>query len=214
MVFDASVEFKGGSLNKHLLQRPDLTNSLTRVLCRFRKEPVAFICDIEGMFHQVNVNDEYRNLLRFQWWEEGDVEGPLVKYCMTVHLFGAVSSPGCSNFALKTTANDFEEECGNEAVEFVRHDFYVDDGLKSVSSVKEAIDLIESTKTLCMKGGFKLHKFISYRREVMEAIPVEQLAKEIKEVDMTKDLLPIERALGVQWFIESDESHFRAELKD
>ena len=214
MVFDASAEFKGGSLNKHLLQRPDLTDSLTGVLCRFRKEPVAFICDIEGMFHQVNVNDEYRNLLRFLWWEEGDVEGPLVKYRMTVHLIGAVSSPGCSNFALKTTADDFEEECGNEAAEFVRHDFYVDDGLKSVSSVKEAIDLIESTKTLCMKGGFKLHKFISYRREVMEAIPVEQLAKEIKEVDMTKDLLPIERALGVQWFIASDESHFRAELKD
>lgn len=31
---------------------------------------------------------------------------------------------------------------------------------------------------------------------------------------MTKDLLPIERALGVQWFVESDELHFRAELKD
>ena len=216
VVFDASAEFKGESLNKHLLQGPDLTNSLTGMLCRFRKEPVAFICDIEGMFHQVNVNvnDGYRNLLRFLWLEEGDVEGPLVEYRMTVHLFGAVSSPGCSNFALKTTADDYEEECGNEAAEFVRHDFYIDDGLRSVSSVKEVIDLIESTKTLCMKGGFKFHKFISNRREVMEAIPVEQLAKEIKELDMTKDLLPIEGALGVQWFVESDELHFRAEPKD
>ena len=51
---------------------------------------------------------------------------------MTVHLFGVVSSPGCSNFALKTTGDDLEEECGNEAAEFLRHDFYVDDGLKSV----------------------------------------------------------------------------------
>ena len=214
MVFDASDEFKGESLNKHLLQGPDLTNSLTGVLCRFRKETVAFICDIEGMFHQVNVNQEHRNLLRFLWWEEGDIEKPLVEYRMTVHLFGAVSSPGCSNFALKTTADDFEEECGNEAAEFVRHDFYVDDGLKSVSTVKQAVELIESTKTLCMKGGFNLHKFISNRREVIEAIPVEQRAKEIKDLDMTMDLLPIERALGVQWFVESDEFHFRAELKD
>ena len=148
VVFYESAEFKGESLNKHLLQGPDLTNSLTGVLCRFRKEPVAFICDIKGLFHQVNVNDEYRNLLRFLWWEEGDVEGPLVEYRMTVHLFGVASSPGCSNFSLKTTADDFKEQCGNEAAEFVRHDFYVDDSLKSVSSVKEAIDLIESTKTL------------------------------------------------------------------
>ena len=175
---------------------------------------MAFICDTEGMFHQVNVNYEHRNLLRFLWWEQGDVERSLVEYRMTVHLFGAVSSPGCANFALKTTADDSEEGCGNDPAEFVHHDFYVDDGLKSLPSVEQAIDLIENTKTLCKKGGFNLHKFISNRREVIEAIPVEQRTKELKELDMTKDLLPIEQALGVQWFMESDELHFRAELKD
>ena len=46
----------------------------------------------------------------------------------------------------KTTANDFEEERGYEAAEFVRHDFYLDNGLKSVSSVKQAIDLIEGNR--------------------------------------------------------------------
>ena len=214
VVFDASAEYKGISLNKRLLQGPDLTNSLTGVLCRFRKEPVALMCDIEGMFHQVQVNKEHRNLLRFLWWEDGDTERPLVDYRMKVHLFGAVSSPGCSNFALKTTADDFEEECGLEAAEFVRGDFYVDDGLKSVPSVEEAINLIERTKTLCMKGGFNLHKFISNRKEVIEAIPMEQRTKEIKELDFTKDHLPLERALGVQWFVESDEFHFKVELKD
>ena len=214
VVFDASAEYKGISLNKRLLQGPDLTNSLTGVLCRFRKEPVALMCDIEGMFHQVQVNKEHRNLLRFLWWEDGDTERPLVDYRMKVHLFGAVSSPGCSNFALKTTADDFEEECGLEAAEFVRGDFYVDDGLKSVPSVEEAINLIERTKTLCMKGGFNLHKFISNRKEVIEAIPMEQRTKGIKELDFTKDHLPLERALGVQWFVESDEFHFKVELKD
>lgn len=214
VVFDASAEFKGTSLNRHLLPGPDLTNNLTGVLSRFRKEPVAFMCDIEGMFHQVGVNKEHRNLLRFLWWEDGDIEKPLVEYRMTVHLFGAVSSPGCSNFALKTAADDFEDECGQEASEFVRNDFYVDDGVKSVPSVEHAINLIKNTKTLCMKGGFKLHKFISNRKEVIEAIPVDERAKGVKELDLTKDLLPIERALGVQWFVESDEFHFKAELKD
>lgn len=115
---------------------------------------------------------------------------------MTVHLLGAVSSPLRANFVLKTTADDFEEECGNDAADFVRHDFYVGDGLKSVPSVEQAIDLIENIKPFCKKGGFNLHNFISNRREVIEAIPVKQRPKEIKELDVTKDLLPIEPALA------------------
>ena len=65
VVFDPSLEFKGESLNKHLLQGPDLTNNLIGVLSRFRKEYVAFMCDIEGMFLQVQVAPEHRNFLRF-----------------------------------------------------------------------------------------------------------------------------------------------------
>ncbi|XP_015773449.1 PREDICTED: uncharacterized protein LOC107351672 [Acropora digitifera] len=136
---------------------------------------------MEGMFHQVNVNYEHRNLLSFLWWEQGNIEPSLVKYHMTVHLFGAVSSPGCTNFVLKTTANDFEGECGSDAGDFVCHDYYVDDSLNSVPSMEQAIALLENTKTLCKKGGFNLHNFISNRREVIEAMPVEQRAKEIKE---------------------------------
>ena len=160
VVFDASAEFKGESLNRHLLQGPDLTNSLNGVLCRFRKEPIAFTCDVEGMFHQVFVNPDYRNLLRFLWWDKGNVDSTPTKYRMTVHLFGATSSPGCANFTLKRTADDFEELFGSEPATFVKKDFYVDDGLKSVPSATEASALIKSTKSLLAKGGFNLHKFI------------------------------------------------------
>ncbi|XP_067027926.1 uncharacterized protein [Acropora muricata] len=214
VVFDASAEFKGKSLNRYLLQGPDLTNNLTGVLCRFRKEPIAFMCDVEGMFHQVYVTPEYRNFLRFLWWENGDMEKEPMEFRMKVHLFGAVSSPGCANFALKRTANDFEFKFGTEAAEFVRHDFYVDDGLKSVSSASQAIALIQNTRNLCAEGGFNLHKFVSNDKEVVEATSKEQRAKEIREFDMTKDLLPMERALGVQWCVESDHLQFRVELKD
>lgn len=64
---------------------------------------------------------------------------------MTVHLFGATSSPGCANFALKTTANQYESVCGKEAADFVRKDFYVDDGLKSVTTVEQSKSLIGNT---------------------------------------------------------------------
>ena len=37
VVFDCSVEFAGESLNRHLMQGPDLTNNLVGVLRRFRR---------------------------------------------------------------------------------------------------------------------------------------------------------------------------------
>ena len=214
IVFDASAESKGDSLNRHLLQGPDLTNSLKGVLCRFRKEPIALTCDVEGMFYQVFVNPEYQNLLRFLWWNNGNVNSTPTEYRMTVHLLGATLSPGCANFTLKKTADDFEELFGSEPATFVKKDFYVDDGLKSVPSATEASALIKSTKSLLAKGGFNLHKFISNSKEVNEAIPKEQRASGIKELDLSSDILPIERPLGVQWCVQSDALQFRVVLKD
>jgi len=41
VLFYCSAQYKGTSLNKNLLQGPDLTNNLMGVLCRFRQEAVA-----------------------------------------------------------------------------------------------------------------------------------------------------------------------------
>lgn len=67
VVFHCSPRFRGISLNDTLLTGPDLINSLVGVLCRFRGEAVAVICDIEQMFHQFSVSPEVRNYLRFLW---------------------------------------------------------------------------------------------------------------------------------------------------
>ena len=133
---------------------------------------------------------------------------------MTVHLFGATSSPGCSNFALKSTANDNEKEIGSIAADFVRDDFYVDDGLKSVPSASEAVKLIKDVKEMCRRGGFNLHKFVSNSKEVIHSIPTEDRADDIRNLDLDQDFLPVESALGVQWCIENDSFNFRITLKD
>lgn len=104
VVFDCSARFNGISLNDTLLSGPDLINPLVGVLCRFRREEVAVICDIEKMFYQFRVSPEARNYLRFLWWEGGNLENEPREYQMTVHLFGAASSPGCANFGLKYLA--------------------------------------------------------------------------------------------------------------
>lgn len=50
VVFDASAEFKGTSLNRHLLPGPDLTKNLTGVLSHFWKEPVALCATLKECF--------------------------------------------------------------------------------------------------------------------------------------------------------------------
>lgn len=172
------------------------------------------MCDIEGMFHQVRVAEQDRDLLRFLWWEDGDTSKEPTEFRMTVHLFGATSSPGCANFALKMAANDNESDLGPEAANFIRKDFYVDDGLTSVESAHDAVTLIKDTKEMCRRGGFKLHKITSSHKEVIEAIPIEDRAEGIQNIDLDKEALPMERALGVQWCIEKDSFQFRIVLKD
>ena len=214
VVFDCSVNYKGESLNDHLLQGPDLTNQLVGVICRFRKDSTAFMCDVEAMFHQFKVVEAHQNFLRFLWWENGDTSKRPIEYKMTVHLYGAGSSPGCANFGLKRIADDYEVEFGSEAANFVRNDFYVDDGLKSVDTIEHATTLIQQTKEMCAKGGLRLHKFISNSKEVISTISQEDRASTLKNLDLHNDRLPIERALGVYWCVESDTFQMRITLQD
>ena len=132
---------------------------------------------------------------------------------MTVHLFGATSSPGCANFALKTTADQYEETCGNAAADFIRKNFYVDDGLKSVPSVEQAKELIKNTKSLCQKGGFRLHKFTSNSREVVSSVPEEDRAVDAKDHLHVSNNTAVERALGIHWCIDSDTLQFSDSCK-
>lgn len=63
---------------------------------------------------------------------------------MTVHLFEATSSPSVANFALKQTSEDYASSCGEDAADFKRCDFCVDNGLISVPYTAKAISLIET----------------------------------------------------------------------
>ena len=74
VVFDFSVKFKNRCLNDELIQGPNLSNLMLGVIIRFRKEPVAYMADIEAMFHQVFVPEEQRCYLRFLYWPEGRLD--------------------------------------------------------------------------------------------------------------------------------------------
>ncbi|KAK2551629.1 hypothetical protein P5673_027396 [Acropora cervicornis] len=212
VVFDCAARFRETSLNDQLLQGPDLTNNLTGVLLRFRQEPVALVADVEQMFHQVRVRPEDCDALRFLWWEDSDFTKGVVDHQMLVHLFGASSSPCCASFALKKTANDNKTSFDVLTIDTVNRNFYVDDCLKSVSTVPEAHRLVSQLSNLLAQGGFHLTKWISNCREVLKSIPPSERAPSIRDLDL-KDL-PLDRALGTQRDVERDTLSFKVAKRE
>ncbi|KAK0144664.1 hypothetical protein N1851_017006 [Merluccius polli] len=214
VVFDCSVRFRDAYLNDHLLTGPELTSTLIGVRCRFRKGPIAITCDVERMFHQFHVRPEDGDYLRFLWWEKGNLESPPSIFRMKVHLFGAASSPGCANFGLQHLAFKSQGQFDQNTIKFIKRNFYVDDGLISVPSNVEAIQLIKEAKELCSTGNLRLHKFTSNSMEVLKSIPEEDRAQSIKDLDMDFGELHMERVLGVQWCVSSDDFEFRVMVKE
>ena len=213
VVFDCSAKYEGTALNDHLLTGPDLTNGLIGVLCRFRKHPTAVMCDVEKMFHRFHVSKEDRDYLRFLWWEGGDTKCEPKEYRMRVHLFGAASSPGCANYGMKYLANQNESEYPL-AADFIRNNFYVDDGIVSLESVDRAIKLVKEAQAVCAKGQLRLHKFISNDRVVLESVCESERAKGVKDVDLSHEDLPVQTVLGVQWNVEKDTFSFKVSLNE
>ncbi|XP_065140047.1 uncharacterized protein [Paramisgurnus dabryanus] len=215
IVFDCSARFQNTSLNEHLLTGPDLTNTLVGVLCRFRKGQLAIMCDVERMFHQFYVAPKDRDYLRFLWWEEGNMETPPTVFRMRVHLFGAASSPGCANFGLKYLAAQGEGKFSQATVNFIQRNFYVDDGLASVDTEAEAIQLVKEARDLCNTGKLRLHKFITNSKKVTATIPKGECTEGATDFDLALGEQPkVERVLGIQWCITSDKFHFRVQVKE
>ncbi|XP_074655762.1 uncharacterized protein LOC141909272 [Tubulanus polymorphus] len=209
VVFNCPATYFGYSLNGLLLQGPDLTNNLIGVLIRFRQDKVALMADIEAMFYQVRMNPDDIDCLRYLWWPNGDVTQEPVAYRMLVHLFGAVSSPSCSNWALRQTAEDNRNLYNGEVVETILNNFYVDDCLKSRKDDGKTLDFVKSLKSLCAEGGFNLTKCVSNDRAVLEGLLEHDVAKSCQKVDLDLGQLPTERALGVNWNVDDDTFGYR-----
>lgn len=61
---------------------------------------------------------------------------------MTVHLFGAVSSPGCACYALRKSAEDNTDSFPAATTDTINRNFYMDDCLPS------AVELVRDLMTV------------------------------------------------------------------
>ncbi|XP_048582064.1 uncharacterized protein LOC125561767 [Nematostella vectensis] len=189
-------------------------NNLIGVLMRFRKENTGVMCDVEQMFHSFHVEPSHRDFLRFLWFEENNPEKPVTEYRMNVHLFGNGPSPAIATYGFRRTASDGEEEYGEESKNFIRRNFYVDDGLASLPTAQQAIDLVKKAQATLATANLRLHKVVSNSVEVMEAFPADDRAKDVRDLDLRQDVLPAQRSLGVYWDLETDAFTFKVTVPE
>lgn len=129
-------------------------------------------------------------------------------------IFGATSSPSVATFALQKCATDFVEEFGPEAAKTVKTNFHVDDCLTSTTDEDTAVKLCADLRSMLAKGGFRLTKWASNNRKLLNSISEEDKAQGFQNLDLDEHSLPTQRALGIQWCAESDQFKFKVNLKD
>ncbi|XP_052704714.1 uncharacterized protein LOC128180620 [Crassostrea angulata] len=202
-VFDSSAVFQDVSLNSVLMSGPDLTNNLVGILMRFRENAIAISGDIQQMFYAFRVHEDHRDYLRFFWYEDNNFEKPLIQYRMKAHVFGNTPSPAVATYGLRKASSVGDDDVRK----FVYNNFYVDDGLTSLATESEAINLMRKTQaTLKNNGNIRLHKIASNSVNVMKSFPIDDLGSDLKELNHCADIcnLPVQHSLGMQWDLNCD----------
>ncbi|KAK3738619.1 hypothetical protein QZH41_000925 [Actinostola sp. cb2023] len=59
-------------------------------------------------------------------------------------------------------------------------------------------------------ANLRLQKIASSnRQEAMEAFPSEDQASDLRDLDLSKDAVPVQRSLGVSWDLKTDDFTFK-----
>ena len=130
---------------------------------------------------------------------------------MTVHIFGATSSPSCAQFCLQESVED-QPALDERAKRIVMNNFYMDDCLFSVPTVAEAVFYAQQVSTALNNRGFNLTKWLSNTPEVLKRLPQQKLAKSILSLSGLDQVC--ERVLGLEWDVRNDQCKFQVNVKN
>ena len=94
IVYDASAQDKGLSLNDCLFSGPKFDQNILDILLRFRTYKVALIADVEKAFLMISVSKEDRDSLIFLWTDDVAKPQPEIQAMrFTRVVFGVSASP-------------------------------------------------------------------------------------------------------------------------
>ena len=197
IVFDASAKNRGPSLNDCLLKGPSLTAPLFGVLLHFRAYNVAVLGDLEKVFHQISVNPEDRDFLRFIWFNdvsnldyENFENNETIEYRLARVLFGATCSSFLLTATLITYINKFVE-VDPEFVEKLLDSLHVDDLITGCDNDSEAYMFFKKCINRLREGGFNLRKFNS------NSLTLEKMINSVESSEFHYDSNI--KVLGINW---------------
>ena len=108
IAFDASARYHDVALNDIAFQGPKLQHELFDVLLRFRRYPVAVMCNISKMYLRIELAPEDRSCYRFLWRDMNVDQKPTV-YEFNRLVFGVNSSPFLAQFVSQHHATLYEK---------------------------------------------------------------------------------------------------------
>ncbi|KAF2353292.1 Retrotransposon Pao, partial [Trinorchestia longiramus] len=173
---------------------------------------VAFMADVEAMYHAFHRTKEDQDYLRFYWFAHNNPANGLIPHRATVHIFGNRPSPAIAIYGMRHATLHPSAHMYPEAQRFILNSFYVDDGLGSAETPEQAIQILTGARSILERYKIRLHKIVSSSDEVMRAFPPSELAEDTEIVDL--DRAPLHRTLGVFWDIKRDLLIFKPNLEE
>lgn len=81
------------------------------------------------MFYCFIVREEYRDFFSFFWYKDNEIGMELIEFWMKVYVFGNSFFLVIVILGFRKILELFEESYGFDVKEFIKRNFYVDDGL-------------------------------------------------------------------------------------
>ncbi len=159
VVFDASCNVNGPSLNKCLYSGPNLITKIFHILLRFWLSKTGVLADIRQAFLNIGISKEHADYLRFLWYDLTEQGEPIniITYRFLRVVFGVTSSP----FLLNGTIRHHLDKYSNterEISERIAKDLYVDDLISGCHTQEKGKELYDKSKAIMAEAGFDLRK--------------------------------------------------------
>ena len=188
-VFDASNKTSTGfSLNDLLATGiPELVKLLDVVL-EWQVGPVAFVGDVSQFYCNIGLEEESWPFQKLILREDLNPNGRLIKAVITSAIFGVCSSGGQSEEVCRLLSDLVKKEHPLVSKLLLKAR-YVDDILKSMKNLEEAVELMKETETVLKKIGMNIKGYSMSGQN-----PPEELTEDGVSVSLT----------GMTWFPSVD----------
>jgi hypothetical protein len=195
VVYNASARRgKSPSLNQCLEKGPKLYNDLAGIQMRARLKPILIACDIEKAFHQILLDPEDRNCVRFLWAENPfEEKATIIEYRFTVVTFGVICSPAHLALTIDIHLRKFPGEFAKE----IAKNAYVDNILAGVDKPEKVQCAYNELKHIFKQAGMNIREFVSNCVDQINKLPPED------RIDKENVKL-----LGIKWNVVRDEFKF------